>query len=183
MKNKISIIHFNSRSMYANFHNIKHYLSQFKQPFNIIAISETWINSEKGMDFELDGYELTCINRVNMNGGGVALYVDKNFNYKVVEEMSTVVDNTRRQIKKNVIVSCIYRVPLSNIDIFKVWIGENITNNNQKVMFICGDFNIDFLNPNKHKMTEEFINALYSLNLLYIQESPDPSGLHHIVQH
>ena len=79
--------------MYANFDNIKHYLSQFKQPFNIIAISETWINTEKGMDFEIDGYELTCINSVNKNGGGVALYVDKNFNYKVVEEMSTVVDN------------------------------------------------------------------------------------------
>ena len=49
-ENKISRIHFNSRSMYANFNNIKHYLSQ--QPFNIIAISETWINTEKGMDFE-----------------------------------------------------------------------------------------------------------------------------------
>lgn len=35
----------------------------------------------------------------------------------------------------------------------------------QKVMFICGDFNIDLLNPNNHKMTEDFINTVFSLGL------------------
>ena len=40
---KLSIIHFNSRSLYANFNNIKDYLHRFSEPFNIIAISETWI--------------------------------------------------------------------------------------------------------------------------------------------
>lgn len=51
----LSIIHFNSRSLYANFNNIKEYLQAFSQPFSVIAVSETWINTEKGMDFELDG--------------------------------------------------------------------------------------------------------------------------------
>lgn len=74
---KLSIIHFNSRSLYTNFNNIKDYLHSFSQPFNIIAISETWINNEKGIDFELDGYELTYNNRQNKGGGGVAIYVDK----------------------------------------------------------------------------------------------------------
>ncbi len=59
-QHNLSIIHFNSRSLYANFHNIKHYLGQFTKPFNIIAISETWINRERGMDFELEGYEMVC---------------------------------------------------------------------------------------------------------------------------
>ena len=35
----------------------------------------------------------------------------------------------------------------------------------QKVIFICGDFNIDLLNPNNHKPTEDFINTMYSLSL------------------
>lgn len=34
-----------------------------------------------------------------------------------------------------------------------------------KTLFICGDFNIDLLNPNNHKMTEEFINTMHSLSL------------------
>lgn len=46
---KLSIIHFNSRSMYANFNSIKDYLKQFLQPFSIITISETWFNDDKGV--------------------------------------------------------------------------------------------------------------------------------------
>ncbi len=30
---------------------------------------------------------------MNKSGGGVAMYVDKNLNYKVVESMTTVIDN------------------------------------------------------------------------------------------
>lgn len=113
--NKLSIIHFNSRSLYANFSNIKDYLSQFTKPFKIIAMSETWIKADKGMDFELNGNELNFINRKNKSGGGVAMYVDKNLNYKVIENMTTVVDNLLECITieiykekmKNVMVSCI----------------------------------------------------------------------------
>lgn len=32
---------------------MKEYLSQFSQSFSNIAISETWINTDKGTDFEL----------------------------------------------------------------------------------------------------------------------------------
>lgn len=58
---QLSIIHFNSRSLYANFHSIKHYLKQLKQHFNIIAITETWINSGKESDFGIEGYEMFSI--------------------------------------------------------------------------------------------------------------------------
>lgn len=61
--NKLSIPNFNSRSLYANFSNIKDYLSKFAKSFKIIAIFETWINADRGMDFELVGYELNNINR------------------------------------------------------------------------------------------------------------------------
>ena len=42
---------------------------------------------------------------------------------------------------------------------------EMFTMSNQKVMFICGDFNIDLLNPNNQKPNEDFINTMYSLSL------------------
>lgn len=171
--NTISIIHFNSRSLYANFQNIKEYLSHFKKTFNVIAISETWISPEKGLDFHLDGYDLTYMNRKNKTGGGVALFVDKCFGFKVVENMSTTVDNIFECItieifvekKKNVIVSCIYRAPGSNIEILRDWMGDVFTKTTQKVMFLCGDFNVDLLNPKKHRATEDFINTIYSMSL------------------
>ncbi len=67
--------------------------------------------------------------------------------------------------KKNITVSCLYRTPGSCIDSFNSWVEETFTKTNQKTMFICGDFNIDLLNPNKHRMTDDFINTLYSLSL------------------
>lgn len=58
---QLSIIHVNCRRLDANFTNTRGYLRQFKQAFNFIAISETWINTERGLDFELEGYEFTHI--------------------------------------------------------------------------------------------------------------------------
>lgn len=54
---RLSIIHINSRSLYANFENIKNYLHSLAQPFSIIALSETWMHKGKKEKFELDGYD------------------------------------------------------------------------------------------------------------------------------
>lgn len=43
--------------------------------------------------------------------------------------------------------------------------GGMFSKTHQKVVFICGDFNIDLLNPNKNKMTDKFINTMHSLSL------------------
>lgn len=40
-------------SLYANFDHIKSYLKQF----TVILISETWINSEREIEFGIEGYE------------------------------------------------------------------------------------------------------------------------------
>ena len=55
-------------------------------------MSEAWINSERGMDFELESYEIIFKNREMKNGGCVALFVDRKLIYKVVENMSTVIN-------------------------------------------------------------------------------------------
>lgn len=79
------------------------------------------------MPYRLDGYELNYINRKNKSGGGVAVYVDQNLNYKAVQNTSTAIDNLLECItieiceekNKNVIISCIYRAPGSSIELFK----------------------------------------------------------------
>lgn len=90
---KLSVIHLNSRSLCTNFNRGKEYLQQFSKSFTVIAISETWFSMDKWVNFELEGYELRYMNRKNKGGGGVALYVDKNLKFRVLDNMSTVVDN------------------------------------------------------------------------------------------
>ena len=103
----------------------------------------------------------------------MVLFVDKRLIYKVVETMSVNIDDLMECItieicmekKKNVIVSCVYRTPGSNIETFMCNMERLFSNTNQKVHFICGDYNIDLLNPNKHKLTDDFSELMYSMGL------------------
>lgn len=42
------------------------------------------------------------MNRKNRQGGGVALYVDKKFEYKMVERMTAVIDNILEAISTEI---------------------------------------------------------------------------------
>ncbi len=54
--------------------------------------------------------------------------------------------------QKNVIVSYVYRAQGSSAETLKNSMdGIFAKKNYQKVMFLCGDFNMDLLNSNKHK--------------------------------
>lgn len=84
------------REMNANLNNIKEYLDKFSQPFNVIAISETWINIKEGMDFQMD--ECRYNNRQNKGVGGVAIYVDNNLNFTYLDSMTTAVKSSLENI-------------------------------------------------------------------------------------
>ena len=173
VRNDISIIHFNGRSMYTNFGKIQDHLNKYKNPFNIIAITETWFDLDRGTDFPLKGYELIYKNRENKVGGGVALYVDCKLKHKVIESMSIIIDDILecltieicRENHKNIIISCVYRAPGTDIETFRNTIENLLSKCNQKTIFLCGDNNIDLLNPHKHKSIDEFIDTMYSINL------------------
>ena len=106
--------------------------------------------------------------------------MDKTINVKVLDSMTTIVDNVLECISieickeksKNWIISCLYRAPGSNIEVFKDWMEDIFSNKGNKTIFIRGDFNTDLLNPNKHKMTDEFINTMYSMSYYPIITRP-----------
>lgn len=121
----------------------------------------------------MDGYDFVHMDRKHGAGGGVALFVDTNLRFSVVEDMSLSVENIfecltielHREHRKNVILSCIYRKPGSCVERFSEYMEEMYTKKASKTIIVCGDFNIDMLNPNKHNLTENFISTIYSLNL------------------
>lgn len=93
MDRKLTIIHFNSRSLYANFSHIKSYLQLFSTTFSCNRNFWNWFNTDKGMNFKIEGYELRFMSRKNKSGGGVALYVNKYLKFRVLYSITTVVDN------------------------------------------------------------------------------------------
>jgi len=144
LENTFSLIHFNCRILYANFNKITDYLHTFKNKFKVIAISETWLNKDKVTDFQIEGYVLHHINRTNKRGGGVALYVDSVLKCTLVEKMTIVTDDLMECItieiemerKRNVVVTCAYRAPGSNVELFKDSLGVLMDGLNENKTFV-----------------------------------------------
>ena len=151
---------------------------------NVILISkllglETWQKDEPHEYFHLEGYKLEYKNRTpTKRGGGVCLYVKEHLRYKVRNDLIThalcsdgidcLFIEIDRVGYKNIIVGVIYRPPDQDINVFNQFTDQllsTITKNENKLVYIIGDFNINLLNEDVHALTNEFINIISSLSM------------------
>lgn len=169
MNGTFSLIHFNCRSLYSNFGNILDYLKSFENRFTVIALSETWLTEDKGAEFHFGGYELYYVNRNNRKGGGVALYICSDLKCKIIERMTTVVEDLMECLtveiemekQRNIVITCVYRTPGSSVKTFienleQLLVGMNAN----KMSIFCGDFNL--LNVSSHMSSSNFLDVMYS---------------------
>jgi hypothetical protein len=179
---EFSIITINCRSLSANFYKFCAMLDQLNYKFDVIAITETWldkldIDSER---YSLDNYDMYASSRLNKNGGGVLMYINDKLRHRLVPGMTRCTEDCLETVgaeiildnDKKVIVGCIYRAPNSDFDYldnFMNYISSFIRN---KCVYLCGDFNIDLLKYNAHTETDMFIERLYSLGLFPLIKKP-----------
>ena len=175
-----SIIHFNCRSLNANFSKLEDCLHSIGHNFDVIAVSETWLDNESTLH-KLEGYEFCHQPRKNKNGGGVGLYISNRLNFKIVNQATTSIDNVLECMtveiilnnSKNIFVSCLYRQPGSSIDVCIDTIHKLFDIfSKRKCIYMCGDFNINLLNIEFHKGTKDFIDMLYSIGMYPLIDRP-----------
>ena len=66
----------------------------------------------------------------------------------------------------NLSVSCIYRAPGSDVDIFCEHLDQLLTYaNRSKTNFVCDDFDIDLLKQRTHTGTKRFLECMYGQGL------------------
>ena len=129
------------------------------------------------------------INSINLKGyshescptesaaGGTLLYISNNLSYKPRNDLciykSTELESTFIEIlsqkETNVIVCCIYRHPHMSLNEFNDYYINNLLDKlsqENKTVFLLGDFNIDLLNYDQHSLTNEFLDSLSSHMLL-----------------
>lgn len=112
-------------------------------------------------------------NRNHRSGGGVALYVRKELNVKLVNSLTMAVNNVFECVtveiimdkRKNMLISCIYKAPGADMEVFIEHMEKMFRNYNHKDIHICGDFNIDLLKAKSHRPTGKFVDTMYSLSL------------------
>lgn len=129
-------------------------LSLFLESENIdiMCITESWLTEKKLHLINIDGYKKIAVYcRTNRTGGGILILARNNLNVKArtdVGKLSIEQDCEIGAIElSNVIILVVYRSPTADINIFKSKLEEcleKLTNNNNKYIILCGDFNVHF---------------------------------------
>ena len=173
MNKMFSLLHINIRSISKHLHELDQYLHVLNHNFSVICISETWCQDYNVNSCDLQGYKAEHIYRHTKVGGGVALYIKDNIAYHTrldITKLNDYIECQFKQIHKDsnsygkvIIVGVIYRPP--NNDINKC-IDEmsnilDILNNENKLCYIMGDFNINLFNHEVHTPICNFLNLMF----------------------
>jgi hypothetical protein len=176
----LSMFHCNIRSANKNANMLSSELRRINHQFDIIALSETWLNSN---NTSISGF--TDYNHIynfrgnNRRGGGVSLLLKPHIKFTEMEEISissNVIETIFVKIatsQRNIIVGCIYRPPNSNMNDFideYSNILKQIEDKNH--VYLLGDFNIDLLKYNTHSSTSQFINMMFSSSFIPLINRP-----------
>ena len=113
--------------------------------------------------------------------GGVGIYISSSLNaihrsdlsFNSVEAESCWIEILREH-RPSIIVGCTYRHPSSNLDYFISQLENLVSplNQSKHQVFILGDMNIDCLRVGTHSKTEDYLDMLYSSNLLPVITKP-----------
>lgn len=177
-----SLLHLNIRSLNKHFDDLQLLLDNPSQTLpSIIGLTETWLSSDPNPPFALDNYDFIFNSRHDRAGGGVALYLSKDYNYNICNDI-TFMNNALESLfieiivpnHKNIIVGVVYRPPNSNSHDFLSQLTD-ITRNHiflNKDCFIMGDFNINLLKHDSNNTSQEFLELLLSASFLPLVSKP-----------
>ena len=152
------VLNVNIRSYFKNSDELEGFLRNIKYPFDIIFLTETWINASNSELLKISGYKAYNSFRNTKLGGGVTVLIRESYhscalnNLNIInEDMESVgaelcVNNSKFKLLG------IYRPPSGNrinfIDHINHLITENDLINTKSI--IAGDFNICTLEDNNY---------------------------------
>ena len=154
------------------FDSFKNLIDALNIPFQIIGLTETWLNDNNMDCFTMNNYEYFGSNRPERRGGGVGLYVSKQLEYKtrndLTKNIEDIIETKFIEIVnnngKNLIVGVIYRPPNRNFATFESTMNtilEKIDKEN-KLCYLMGDFNVDLFKSESCDFASQFIEQLFT---------------------
>ena len=172
----LSLLHMNIRSLSCHYDELVSTLVNLEVNFDVVAVSEIWYTFDNPIqvNVEMPGYKL-FLSQSHSQNGGVGLYIksclapvhrtDLSIDSNDFETVWVEIENKHG---KNYLFCCVYRHPSSNLDQFSNYLQEILSNKAvvDKQLFILGDFNSDLLSYNTHAPTANFVNLLFSKQLL-----------------
>ena len=179
LSNSFNVFHANVNGLEKKFDAIYDLLSNSNSSLDVIAFSETSLQSEDThfkCNVSLDNYTEFSTPSITRKGG-TTMYVKKSFNVteridlKIMDEhFESVWVEIRNQQGKNILCGCIYRHPHNANDIFDNFLDYmektlNKINLENKDIIMCGDFNCDLFKSISNKNISSFYDLLSCLHI------------------
>jgi hypothetical protein len=179
-----SIYHHNIRTLPKNFTDFSLFLTSLPHKLDVVGLTETWLTPANFDLYDIDGYKVISKVRDKGRGGGVSLYINDSLSFdlrtdlhiapELAENIFIEIDKTSVSCDKNIIVGLIYKPPNKNIDDFNNELSvvlQKLSREN-KIVYLLGDYNIDLLKVDLHKPSSNFLDILFSYNLLPLINKP-----------
>ena len=179
---KLYILHLNVRSLLntEKFEALITFLHLTGIPWDIVCISETWLNPDVEKYRNIEGYTTFFHSRVGRTGGGAAIYIRTTCvtsTNRLKLECPTGTESVFVQCHlpcSKVIIGQVYRPPDSCPTLFNeemLPILDSITRLSTAVI-ITGDFNFDLFNISNDASVERFFNMFLSYGFLPLISLP-----------
>ena len=176
-----SVFHLNGCSVSKRFSTISDYISTLNHKFSVYGFSETRFKETPLPLVHMNDYSLVHTPRTHRGGGGVAMFVSDDLHYKPRKDLQFAGDSYESIFveiscdnDKNIIVGTIYKSPdtccKEFLHMLDKCLDKIIAENKQ--IYLMGDFNFDLLNHATHKSTGDFLNIMFSHNLLPLIDKP-----------
>ncbi|ESO04201.1 hypothetical protein HELRODRAFT_172549 [Helobdella robusta] len=146
------------------------YLNNFVCTFDVVAITETWLNDSTEDLICMNGFKFIGKNRLSKHGGGVGFYVSNNLTFKTRDDLNKLggldfetfaIELKTDPSTKNFVIVVLYRPPSCNAIYYLQQLEiilQQIDVENKHVV-ITGDLNIDMSDTN------DDVNKMYLCQL------------------
>ena len=176
IEKNFNLFHSNVNGLETKHDALHTFLNGSKSAMDIVAITETSENNTNSFiaNVKIEGYKLFHTPTPTPKGGA-ALYVNEIYDSSERLDLKVENDNfqsvwleIKNKSSKNIICGCVYRNPRNDMDDFLLYM-DNVLKKCQdenKELYICGDFNIDLLKIESVNSYLKFYNILNSHGLL-----------------
>ena len=179
-----SVLSLNCQSLNAKFDSLTLLTEELREQnfqFSAICLQETWLDNDTDLSlFQIENYTLIAQGRHCCQHGDLIIYLLNKFRYNKInlnvksdiwEGLFLTIMNSNK-CGKSILLGNIYRPPKdnnsnTNVQKFLEEISQTISElniSNPDVIFV-GDFNVDLLKIKQHRLFNEFLDTLVSLNL------------------
>ena len=169
------------RSFSKNKNKIEELLQSAKTKPDVLAISESKLNSNNLSRVSLIDYSLVHCDSIS-HAGGVALYVSNSLEFCKLEEYSIAsphfetlfIEVKLKNSGKDLVIGVIYRHPSTSLSEFKLQFTQTLRllAKHKKDYIICGDFNVNLLKSQSSPPVNEYIDSVFYEGCYYIIDKP-----------